>query len=61
MRVTLHLFIGIDSDTGDLLIRQTGFSNTGGIERIIWGFANLSHAVLEVIAPIEGGQILGHL
>ena len=58
--VTLHLFIGIDSDTGDLLIRQTGFSNTGGIERIIWGFANLSHAVLEVIAPLEGGQILGH-
>ena len=58
--VTLHLFIGIDSDTGDLLIRQAGFSNTGGIERIIWGFANLSHAVLEVIAPLKGGQILGH-
>lgn len=58
--VTLHLFIGIDADTGDLLIRQTGFSNTGGIEQIIWGFANLSHAVLEVIAPIKGGQILGH-
>lgn len=44
--VMLHLFIGIDSDTGDLLIRQAGFSNIGGIERIIWGFANLSHAIL---------------
>ena len=56
--VMLHLFIGIDAETGDLLIRQTGFSNTGGIEHITWGFANLSNAVVDIIAPIEGGQIL---
>ena len=54
----LHLFIGIDAETGDLLIRQKGFSKTVGIEHIIWGFANLSNAVVDVIAPIEGGQIL---
>ena len=56
--VTLHLFIGIDADTGDLLIRQTGFSNTGGIERITWAFENLSETAVDVIAPVTGGQIL---
>ena len=54
----LHLFIGIDNETGDLLIRQTGFSNTGGIERIMWGFGNLSETTVELIAPVTGGQIL---
>ena len=54
----LHLFIGIDVETDDLLIRQKGFSKTVGIEHIMWGFANLSNAVVDVIAPIEGGQIL---
>ena len=57
-KVTLYLFIGIDAETGDLLIRQTGFSNTGGIERIMWGFANLSETAVDVIAPVTGGQIL---
>ena len=56
--VTLHLFIRIDSDTGDLLIRQAGFSETGGIDRIMWGFANLSETAVDVIAPVTGGQIL---
>ncbi|MYA99952.1 hypothetical protein F4X90_09800 [Candidatus Poribacteria bacterium] len=54
----LHLFIGIDVETGDLLIRQKGFSKTIGIEHIMWGFANLSEAAVDIIAPIEGGQIL---
>ena len=53
----LHLFIGIDVETGDLLIRQKGFSKTEGIEHIRWGFANLSNVVVDVIAPIEGGQV----
>ncbi len=57
-KVTLYLFIGIDAETSDLLIRQIGFSNTGGIERIMWGFANLSEAAVDVIAPVTGGQIL---
>ena len=56
--VMLHLFIRIDTDTGDLLIHQAGFSETGGIERIMWGFANLSETVVDVIAPVTGGQIL---
>ncbi|MYA99955.1 hypothetical protein F4X90_09815, partial [Candidatus Poribacteria bacterium] len=56
--VMLHLFIGIDAETGDLLIRQKGFSETGGIERIMWGFGNLSESVVDVIAPVTGGQIL---
>ena len=54
----LHLFIGIDAETGDLLIHQKGFSKTGGIEHIMWGFGNLSNAFVDIIAPIEGGQIL---
>ncbi|MDE0484777.1 MAG: DUF6259 domain-containing protein [Candidatus Poribacteria bacterium] len=56
--VMLHLFIGIDVETGDLLIRQKGFSKTGGIERIMWGFGNLSESVVDVIAPILGGQVI---
>ncbi len=56
--VMLHLFIHIDTDTGDLLIRQAGFSETGGIERIMWGFANLSETAVDVIAPVTGGQII---
>lgn len=56
--VMLHLFIGIDVETGDLLILQKGFSVTGGIERITWGFSNLSEAAVDIIAPVTGGQIL---
>ena len=56
--VMLHLFIRIDTDTGDLLIHQAGFSEIGGIERIMWGFANLSETAVDVIAPVTGGQIL---
>ena len=56
--VMFHLFISIDSETRDLLIRQKGSSKVGGIERILWGFANLSEAAVDVIAPIEGGQLL---
>lgn len=56
--VQLHLFIGIDSDTGELLVRQKASSETGGIERIMWGFSNLSESVIDVIAPVRGGQIL---
>ncbi len=54
----LHLFIGIDVETGDLLIRQKGFSKTVGIEHIIWGFANLSNAIVDVIAPVEEGETI---
>ena len=56
--VELHLFIGIDAETSDLLIRQKAVSETGGIERVMWGFANLSETVVDVIAPVLGGLIL---
>ncbi|MCG9130041.1 hypothetical protein J5I95_00005, partial [Candidatus Poribacteria bacterium] len=56
--VMLHLFIRIDTDTGDLFIRQAGSSETGGIDRIMWGFANLSETTVDVIAPVTGGQII---
>ena len=53
-----HLFIGVDSATGDLLIRQEGVSEKHHIERIMWGFGNLSHTAVDLIAPIDGGQRL---
>ena len=56
--VELHLFIGIDSQTGDLLVRQRAFSEMGGINAVMWGLSNLSHTVADVIAPVYGGQIL---
>lgn len=53
---TFHLFIGIEAETGDLLIRQEGVSQTHGIERIMWGFGNLSDTTVDLIAPIRGGR-----
>lgn len=55
-----YLFIGIDAETGDLLIRQKGVSKVGGIEHIIWGFSNLSHAAVEVILPTRGGRMISN-
>ena len=56
----LYLFIGIDAETGDLLIRQKGLSKVGGIEHIMWGFANLSHAAVDVILPTRGGRMISN-
>ena len=56
----LHLFISIDAETGDLLIRQKGVSKVGGIEHIIWGFGNLSHAAIDVILPTRGGRMISN-
>ena len=55
--VRLHMFIGIDPETDDLLIRQKGYCSIGFIYRIAWGFGNLSPS-LDVIIPRDGGQIL---
>ena len=52
----LHLFIGIDAETGDLLITQRGSSQVSDIEHIMWGFSNLSEATVDVIAPVRGGR-----
>ena len=54
----LHLFIGIDPQTDDLLIRQTGITQKTGAIDIMWGMKNLSHADVDVILPYRGGQIL---
>ena len=56
----LYLFIGIDAETGDLLIRQKGVSKVGGIEHIIWGFSNLLHASVDVILPTRGGRMISN-
>ena len=58
--VTLHLIISIDTETGDLLIRQKGFSVIAGVEHIMWGFANLSHAAIDVILPTRGGRMISN-
>ena len=54
----LRLFIRIDEKTGDILIRQIGISEKGHLERIMWGFGNLSHRTVDLILPIDGGQRL---
>ena len=56
-RVRLHIFVSIDPETGDLLIRQNGYCQIGLISAAAWGFANLSPS-LDVIAPYDGGQVL---
>ena len=54
----LRLFIGIDAETGDLLIRQSGSSRESGIEHIMWGFSNLTKATVDVISPVRGGRTI---
>ena len=52
----LRLFIGIDAQTGDILIRQIGVAPGGHLERIMWGVGNLSHRTVDLILPVSGGQ-----
>lgn len=56
--IALHTFISVDVQTQDLIIQQKALSQSGGIERIAWGFSHLSHNELELIAPIWGGQVI---
>ncbi len=53
-----HIFIEIDLSTGDLLIRQEGFSPDGGAQELWWTLKNLSHSEVAFIAPCRGGIIL---
>ncbi len=57
-QATLHLYISIDTETNDLLIKQKGTLKMGGIGNIAWGFSNLSEEVVDTIVPVKGGQIL---
>ncbi|RKU12263.1 hypothetical protein C6503_17655 [Candidatus Poribacteria bacterium] len=57
-RLRMHLFIEIDPETIDLLIRQTGFAPKEGTLKIAWTCKNLSHDELEMIVPATGGVIV---
>ena len=52
------LFIGVDQNTGDLVIEQEGTSDTKGVYGIQWGCGNLDVRNLDLILPAEGGQII---
>ena len=52
------LFIGVDQNTGDLVIEQEGTSGTAGVYGIQWGCGNLDVRNLDLVLPAEGGQII---
>ena len=52
------LFIGVDQNTGDLVIEQEGTSGTAGVYGIQWGCGNLDVGNLDLILPVRGGQII---
>ena len=52
------LFIGVDQNTGDLVIEQEGTSDTKGVYGIQWGCGNLDVGNLDLILPAEGGQVI---
>ena len=54
----MHLFVEIDSETSDLLIRQRGFAPKEGTREVTWTCKNLSHAEVEMIVPGTGGVIV---
>ena len=54
----IRLFIGVDNQTGDLLIEQEGTSDTAGVYGIQWGCGNLDTKNLDLILPADGGQII---
>ena len=54
----VHLFILIDSVTGDLLIDMEGLSDTPGVVGMQWGIGYLDIRKLSIIAPIDGGRVI---
>jgi len=57
-RNEFRLFIGVDTRSGDLLIEQEGTSDAAGVYGIQWGCVNLNHRNLDLILPVEGGQVI---
>ncbi len=53
---TVWIHIGIDADTGDLVIQQHGTSER--VVSIMWGCGYLNTQQLDVIVPGNGGQII---
>ena len=55
---TLLMWVVIDVLTGDLIIRQEGFSEQTGISTIGWGIGNLDYNLVSPIVPAHGGKII---
>ena len=55
---TLLMWVVIDVRTGDLIIRQEGFSQQTGISTIGWGIGNLDYDLVSSIVPGRGGKIM---
>ncbi|MDE0013226.1 MAG: dockerin type I domain-containing protein [Candidatus Poribacteria bacterium] len=55
---TLLMWVVIDVLTGDLIIRQEGFSDQTGISAIGWGIGNLDYNQVSPIVPGRGGIIM---
>lgn len=55
---TLLMWVGIDGLTGDLIIRQEGFSEQAGISTIGWGIGNLDYDQVSPIVPGRSGNIM---
>ena len=55
---TLIMWVIIDVLTGDLIIRQEGFSDQTGISTIGWGIGNLDYDQVSPIVPGRGGKIM---
>ncbi len=53
---TVRIRIGIDADTGDLVIQQHGTSER--VVSVMWGCGYLNSQQLDVIVPGHGGQII---
>ncbi len=55
---TLIMWVVIDVLTGDLIIRQEGFSDQTGISTIGWGIGNLDYNQVSPIVPGRSGNIM---
>ena len=54
----LIMWVVIDARTGDLIIRQEGFSDQTGISTIGWGIGNLDYNQVSPIVPGRSGNIM---
>ena len=54
----IALTIEVEGHTGDLLIGGSGVSDIAGVYGIQWGCGNLDIRNLELILPIDGGQVI---
>ena len=54
----ITLNIEVEAHTGDLLIGGSGASDTAGVYGIQWGCGGLDVRNLELILPVDGGQVI---